>query len=732
VAYDCASNSFAVPYYIWLALVGAVGLLLTFLLTRSLRWQRFLSIPNVRELLGVWLEATVVTDNILSPEVTGKTQDKPALALAIAIYEAIVKISITCTAYILLVLLPLYCILSHYYGTHLHQYAWSVSAAFLSGRNPFAYTTALLLLFLGLVIVAYQQFTRPFLGANTRTRSRATPSARLTTGSERSSTDASILVTAPLQEVVYVHVAFIAVNFLTVLGVNVAFVYVVLYESTALLVLAQILLSFFKVGWNMVCSRYIIRYIVYYCSPSSRRVSEATGDYFAVQLFVALFNNIAIPCVVVSVISPNCFYNLFDPAAPVHSKYDYLKCQLQSFSECVLYVPQIASTSYNPPFTYSYQCSSSFVTYYAPAFVYLCITVTILTPTLMMTIARLHKHATPGTAWFRCLDTILPRIWKPISAFPAPRKSARAADAATTLSSITSNTGLSESSSEFSVYQPFPPIKQPSDTADRTSAAAGERCTSSDVEDGSFDLLQKNSAFNSQSVHSSLTANTQSRREGRAEAVLDPFQSHFDANLVLVTLLTLLGILLTFGALFPPLAVALLLTILAVVYLSKLKIGRFLTQAAAENRPDLAMVIERECRSVGSTENVVQSVWVLVTFCCWFYSLFLFDTLGDAVGFKHALWVLVVMALMPFVMYGVYHIRSARALCRGTGEHGVDAGKTGGESDYDAYSVEMRQTCSTPSVASGAATRSEVDEEIHERGASEESATMNVLQQRHP
>jgi hypothetical protein len=102
------------------------------------------------------------------------------------------------------------------------------------------------------------------------------------------------------------------------------------------------------------------------------------------------------------------------------------------------------------------------------------------------------------------------------------------------------------------------------------------------------------------------------------------------------------------------------------------------------------------------------------------------------VGFKHALWVLVVMALMPFVMYGVYHICSARALCRGAGDNGVDAGKTGGDSDHDTYSVEMRQTCSTPSLASGAAMRSEVDEEVHERGASEESATMNVLQQRQP
>jgi hypothetical protein len=726
VAYDCASNSFAVPYYIWITLVGGAALLVVFLLTRNLRWQRFLSIPNIRELLAIWLEATVVSDSILALNVTGQSLDKPALALAIAIYEAVMKISIVATAYILVVLLPLYCILSHYYGTHLHQYAWSVSMAFLSGRNPFAYSTALLLIFLCVVIVAYQKYTKPFLGADTRTLSRAALGMHLTTTADISTAStASTLGTAPLREVFYVHIVFITVNFLIVLGVNVAFVYVVLYESTTLLVLAQILLSFFKVGWNMVCSRYIIRFIVYYFSPSSRRVNEATGDYFAVQLFVALSNNIAIPCVVVSVISPNCFYNVFDPAAPVHSKYDFLKCQLQSFSECILYVPQIASTSYNPPFTYSYQCSSSFITYYAPAFVYLCITVTVLTPALMMTLARLHKHATPGTSWFRCLDTVLPRIWKPVCALPAAVMSSPTADGTTTLSSLTSGTGLSEASSEVSAYQPYPPLKQHPDQAGRASGVA-------DMEDGSFDLRHKNSGYyNQSSLHSSLaTSGHRSPRETRAPAeedALDPFQSHFDANLVLVTLLTLLGILLTFGALFPPLAVALLITILAVVYLSKLKIGRFLTQARVENRPDLAMIIEKECRSVGSTDNVVQSVWLLVLFCCWFYSLFLFDTLGDTVGFKHALWVLAVMALMPFIMYGVHHARGARALFRGVRDNGADAGKQGGNS------VEMRQTCSSPSAWSGATPDKEEEDSAAGEGCmAEESVTINVLQQRHP
>ena len=46
---------------------------------------------------------------------------------------------------------------------------------------------------------------------------------------------------------------------------------------------------------------------------------------------------------------------------------------------------------------------------------------------------------------------------------------------------------------------------------------------------------------------------------------------------------------------------------------------------------------------------------MLITISCWFYTLFLFDTLGDSVGFGGAYWVLVVMPLMPLVMYVLFY-----------------------------------------------------------------------------
>ena len=55
-----------------------------------------------------------------------------------------------CIVYILLVLIPVYAVLDHYYATITHQYAWSVSAGYLSGRTALACIFAFLMVLLTL------------------------------------------------------------------------------------------------------------------------------------------------------------------------------------------------------------------------------------------------------------------------------------------------------------------------------------------------------------------------------------------------------------------------------------------------------------------------------------------------------------------------------------------------------------------------------------------------------
>jgi hypothetical protein len=131
----------------------------------------------------------------------------------------------------------------------------------------------------------------------------------------------------------------------------------------------------------------------------------------------------------------------------------------------------------------------------------------------------------------------------------------------------------------------------------------------------------------------------------------NPLHPLFDANKFLTALITYLGILLTFGVVFPSLAVAMLVTMLSVAWQGRLEVGRFLCMAKEIDAAMFADVIEQECQGAVTTLQLRQSIFFVICFACCFYALFLFDTLGDAVGFQRAYWVLIVLPLLPLCIY---------------------------------------------------------------------------------
>jgi hypothetical protein len=58
---------------------------------------------------------------------------------------------------------------------------------------------------------------------------------------------------------------------------------------------------------------------------------------------------------------------------------------------------------------------------------------------------------------------------------------------------------------------------------------------------------------------------------------------------------------------------------------------------------------------VGNDVVLLRSMHMLVTACCLFYTLFLFDTLGDETGFHGAFWVLIVVPMLPSMVYAAHY-----------------------------------------------------------------------------
>ena len=142
--------------------------------------------------------------------------------------------------------------------------------------------------------------------------------------------------------------------------------------------------------------------------------------------------------------------------------------------------------------------------------------------------------------------------------------------------------------------------------------------------------------------------------------------SYLRSTAALISLTTNLGMLFTFGVVFPPLGVAFSVGLFVVIYCNKIELGRYVDCAVEQKKLKYKKLVEREFVEFGSANLMQNITWILITSSCLFYSLFLFDTLGDAVGFEGSYWVLIVVPLMPCCLYVVH-----RMLRRMTPEHHV-------------------------------------------------------------
>ena len=547
--YDCGSTTFDVPYFAWLLLAG-VGLA-----APGVAWWVYRDHPRVMRTTASiqhWLGAVNGESGI--PMLDGQL---PNLVLLSKIYRLLCWCSCLCLCYILAVLLPIYAALNALYGTYTHTYTYRASAAFLAGEKAGIVEFVFLLILLFLFVTVFVHKLRYFSIVESRIRLDSIMSRKMSAHAlgKPSHQDQSASTWEWMRNFT-AYCVFFLLSTTVVAGVNVAYVYIAIYQGAHLLLFAQIAIAAFKVVWGGVGARALFEWTL--SNMVVRDESQTETGVIMLQVLNALLNNIIVPCVVVGVVSPSCFYNVFALAPKVTTSFTYPICGGYIAGHCTEIVPAHSTTSYQPAFAYSYQCSSSIVTYYAPVFVALCIITSFVVPVLELVLFRHfsgRSSSEPQSTWCSSVQLLLPPILR---------------------------------------------------------------------------------HFNS------------SRPDASVERLVQ-------FNRPVVMLISCLGILLTFGAVFPPLAAALVVTLLVVSYFTKLKVGWFLCTASSQKRVDAVQAVEAECQRAGAVEVMRRSAWLLVGISCLFYALFIFDTIGDKEGFAGAYWVLIVLPLMPAVIFACYN-----------------------------------------------------------------------------
>jgi hypothetical protein len=85
---------------------------------------------------------------------------------------------------------------------------------------------------------------------------------------------------------------------------------------------------------------------------------------------ILILNNILYPVLAVIIVLPDCFYYAFVQPSTVTSSFSYLSCSVYSYSFCVPASIELVTetTSFIPPFDYTYLCAANIITYYISLF----------------------------------------------------------------------------------------------------------------------------------------------------------------------------------------------------------------------------------------------------------------------------------------------------------------------------------------------------------------------------
>jgi Leucine-rich repeat (LRR) protein len=451
----------------------------------------------------------------------------------------------------LLIILPIWVVLTLYYNTYEYEYSWSASVAYLSGLVP---ALVALLVFTLLLATVFSLST--------------TNSARHK--SRRTSNFVAVEVPESLRLKCLHNGALLVITFFNcviVIGVNVLYVLATNNFNKTVVTLCALAVAFFKFVWNLVILA-IFQALDGFLAKSvpPNALQRCQHRNLTTQSIIGLINNILIPLLSTAAVSSTCYLYFFQTAAPIVASFEYSECLVQTvlvytcqILESVTVCNNVAGVSYQclgersvekttsffPPFNYSYQCSSTFIASYSAVYVYTYMMVALISPVVVALLFKLRQNLPARSSLQRRVDLLLPRYLIP-------------------------------------------------------------------VEEG--------------------------RQMGKRL---------FNKNFFVTSAITDTAVLITFGAVFPPLSFVICVAIMIRAFLILYTIGNMLRAAEEHSFPEYSQQLLQDCS--GIPEIFGKLLWLILPFAALIFSLFILDTYGDAVSWKRALIPTAAMCSVPLL-----------------------------------------------------------------------------------
>lgn len=319
------------------------------------------------------------------------------------------------SGYNFFILMPTWFILTQFYNTYAYEYSWSASMAYLSGLIPTV--VSIILLTISLAILFTLSTTNAVRHRQRRTSNFVAVLMQESVGMKICSASTVVFV--------------ILFNFVVVLSVNVLYVYVTVTYGEEKVTAAAVGLVVFKLIWSELVIERSCRAGLLHLKKTfpDELVKIFDRRVLITQCYLSLANNIVIPFLATGVVSSTCFLYFFRKPESVVTSYTFDQCVVQSTYEylCTNYetvdvcnilsgveygcsgnVVAEASTSYTPPFEYSFQCSGTFLSSYAAVYVYGYVLVAFAPPLIGVILTYISKRVTPNGLIYDAIMVALP------------------------------------------------------------------------------------------------------------------------------------------------------------------------------------------------------------------------------------------------------------------------------------------------------------------------------------
>ncbi len=332
--------------------------------------------------------------------------------------------------FMMVVLLPVYALLGIFYRTYDERYAWTISAAFLSGTDATITLMVFFVLFIVLSVFLVHCLFRE-------------------TVKEYYNRHVYCLKSWHNWRVIALWTIAWMINGIIMITADSLYVSLIINRSTKFEYLIQITIAIFKLLWHDIGIFQMIHLLKKFFAPnahvedqwkhlfssennyddtlthpmlilshnneeeeapisitSSSLPSDFDSSLLTTQdirylTYMSIVNKVMIPCLAIFFISSSCFYNALVSEKPPPAY--YFICY-NSF-DCINLLG--SSVSFTPAFNYSYQCSSAFLTDYVPVFVFMLIASSVLLPALTFIMTILYERLKERRSTSRCNELAL-------------------------------------------------------------------------------------------------------------------------------------------------------------------------------------------------------------------------------------------------------------------------------------------------------------------------------------